>query len=128
MIQDISADHSQLLVGTLVPTGSRETPLWAVPLPAGSPRRVGNIVSSSASWSRDGRQMVFVKGSDLYLANSDGTSERHLLSATSTVFLPIFSPDGSRIRFTEQDQTNSLSLWEVRVDGSNPQGMAQSPR
>jgi serine/threonine protein kinase len=120
MIQDISADHSQLLVGTLVPTGSRETPLWAVPLPAGSPRRLGNIVSSSASWSRDGRQMVFVKGSDLYLANSDGTSERHLLSATSTVFLPIFSPDGSRIRFTEQDQTNSLSLWEVRVDGSNP--------
>ena len=55
-IHDISADHSQLLVGTMVPTGSRETPLWAVPLPAGSPRRLGNIVSSSASWSRDGRQ------------------------------------------------------------------------
>ena len=119
-IHDISADHSQLLVGTMVPTGSRETPLWAVPLPAGSPRRLGNIVSSSASWSRDGRQMVFVKGSDLYLANADGTSERHLLSATSTVFFPVFSPDGSRIRFTQQDQTNSLSLWEVRPDGSNP--------
>ena len=119
-IHDISADHSQLLVGTMVPTGSRETPLWAVPLPAGSPRRLGNIVSSSASWSRDGRHMVFVKGADLYLANADGTSERQLLSATSTVFLPTFSPDGSRIRFTEQDQTNSLSLWEVRADGSNP--------
>ena len=91
-IHDISADHSQLLVGTMVPTGSRETPLWAVPLPAGSPRRLGNIVSSSASWSRDGRHMVFVKGADLYLANADGTSERQLLSATSTVLLAHLFP------------------------------------
>src|SRR5258708_27303214 len=30
-----------------------------------------------------------------------------------------FSPDGSRIRFSLQDQANTSSLWEVRSDGSD---------
>jgi eukaryotic-like serine/threonine-protein kinase len=119
IIHDISADHSQLLVGSMVPTGNRETPLWTVPLPAGSPRRVGNILSSSASWSRDGRQMVFVKGSDLFLANADGTAEHLLGSAPAAAFTPVFSPDGSRIRFSTVDQAGADSLWEIRTDGSN---------
>jgi len=118
ILHDVSADHSQLLVGTMVPTGSRDTPLWTVPLPAGSLRRVGNIQSSSASWSRDGRQMVFVRGSELYLANADGTAEHHLVSPPPSAFLPVFSPDGSRIRFSVSDPSNSVSLWEVRTDGS----------
>ena len=33
--------------------------------------------------------------------------------------LASFSPDGSRIRFSLQDQANTNSLWEVRADGSN---------
>jgi eukaryotic-like serine/threonine-protein kinase len=119
IIDDISADHSQLLVGSLVPTGSREAPLWALPLPAGSPRRVGNILASNAGWSRDGRLLVFTKGADLYLANADGTAEHHLVSAAGFAFAPVFSPDGNRIRFSVQGQSNVTSLWEVRADGSN---------
>src|ERR1700732_47168 len=68
-IYDISADHSQLLVGSLVTSGNRVTPLWALTLPAGSPRRLGDIEGSSGGWSRDGRQLVFIKGSELYLSN-----------------------------------------------------------
>jgi serine/threonine protein kinase/Tol biopolymer transport system component len=119
MIFDISADHSQLLVGSLVPTGNRVTPLWALPLPAGSPRRLGDIEGSGGGWSRDGRQLVFIKGSDLYLANADGTAAHLLVSAPGSAYGPVFSPDGSRIRFSLQDQANTNSLWEVRSDGSN---------
>jgi serine/threonine protein kinase/Tol biopolymer transport system component len=119
MIFDISADHSQLLVGSLVPTGNRVTPLWALPLPAGSPRRLGDIEGSGGGWSRDGRQFVFIKGSDLYLANADGTAAHLLVSAPGSAYGPVFSPDGSRIRFSLQDQANTNSLWEVRSDGSN---------
>src|SRR5213075_2128990 len=61
MIDDISSDHSQLLVGSQEPTGTRETPIWAVPLPAGSPRRMSDMLASFGAWSRDGRQMVFIK-------------------------------------------------------------------
>jgi eukaryotic-like serine/threonine-protein kinase len=118
-INDISADHAQLLVGSLVVTGTREAPLWALPLPAGSARRVGNILASNAAWSRDGRLMVFIKGVDLYLANADGTAERHLVTAPDPVVSPAFSPDGGRIRFSVQNQSNVNSLWEVRTDGSN---------
>ncbi len=121
MIQDISPDHSQLLVGSVEPSGSGETPLWALPLPTGSPRRLGDIVGVRASWSPDGKQMVFVRAADLYLANADGTTPHRLVSARGSAFAAAFSPDGSRIRFSVQDEVNTstASLWEVRADGSN---------
>ncbi len=119
MISDISPDHSQLMVGSLVPTGDQARPLWTLPLPAGSPRRLGEIEASGAAWSRDGRQMVFIKGVNLYLANADGSSPHLLVAAPDAAFAPAFSPDGSRIRFSMQNQANSQSLWEVRSDGSN---------
>jgi eukaryotic-like serine/threonine-protein kinase len=118
-IHDISPDHSQLLVGSIVATGNRVVPLWALPLPAGSPRRLGDIEGSGANWSRDGRFLVFIKGSDLYLANADGTGAHLLVSAPGSAYGPAFSPDGSVIRFSIQDQANTNSLWEVRSDGSN---------
>src|SRR6267143_576849 len=121
MIQDISPDHSQLLVGSAEVSGSGETPLWTLPLPTGSPRRLGDILTTNASWSPDGKQMVFIKGADLYLANADGTAPHRLVSARGSAFAASFSPDGSRIRFSLQDQvnTNAASLWEVRADGSD---------
>jgi len=117
-IHDISADHSQLLVGNVVPTGSRVTPLWIVPLPAGSPHRLGNITASAAAWSRDGRLLVFIKDSDLFLANADGSDPHLLISVPGIPFAPRFSPDGTRIRFSTLSPDNTSALWEVRTDGS----------
>jgi Tol biopolymer transport system component/predicted Ser/Thr protein kinase len=119
MIDDISSDHSQLLVGSQEPTGTRETPIWAVPLPAGSPRRMSDMLASFGAWSRDGRQMVFIKSSSLHLANADGTAPHLLVSVPGSPFEARFSPDGSRIRFSIQSQANTRSLWEIRADGSN---------
>jgi serine/threonine protein kinase len=131
IIHDISADHSQLLVGSMVPTGNRETPLWTVPLPAGSPRRVGNILSSSANWSRDGRQMVFVKGSDLFLADADGTKEHHLVSATRRRFYPhFFSRRKPHPLFYCGPGRRDLVVGDPRrwiQPASTAQGLAQSP-
>jgi Tol biopolymer transport system component/predicted Ser/Thr protein kinase len=122
MIDDISSDHSQLLVQNAIGTGSRETPFWTVPLPAGSPRRLGDIVGRDGAWSRDGQQMVFIKGTDLYLAKADANGPHLLVSAPGSPFVPSFSPDGSRIRFSvhrQNNQVNTNSLWEVSADGSN---------
>jgi serine/threonine protein kinase len=121
MVQDISPDRSQLLVRSAVSSGTGDRPLWALPLPTGSPRRLGDLGGLSARWSPDGKQIVYGRGADLYLANSDGTSSQRLISARGPVFASSFSPDGSRIRFSVQDQLNSnrTSLWEVRADGTN---------
>ena len=118
-VYDISPDHSQLLVGTMVATGNRVTPLWTLPLPAGLPRRLGNVEGSSGAWSRDGQRLVFIQASDLYLANADGSGAHLLVSAPGSAYGAAFSPDGTRIRFSVHGQANTNSLWEVRSDGSN---------
>ncbi|MBV9179831.1 MAG: serine/threonine-protein kinase [Acidobacteria bacterium] len=116
MILDIAPHHSQLLV-----TVAEAKTLWTVPLPAGSARQIGGITADSngASWSPDGQHLVYVSGSELWMANSDGTSPARILSIPGRPLLPVFSPDGKRLRFTILDRAaRTASLWEVRVDGS----------
>jgi serine/threonine protein kinase len=115
---DIFPDHSQLLVGSFVGTES-EASLWMVPLPAGSPRRLADLTGHDGAFSPDGRQLLVANGKSLYLAKSDGSQLRKLLTTSGVPFAPRFSPDGSRIRFTEGDpQQNVSTLWEAKVDGS----------
>jgi hypothetical protein len=113
----ISPNLSQLLVRS----GGA---LWALPVLGGAPRRLGNVqgmVNNGATWSLDGQQIVYASGPTLYLANSDGTESRQLVTVVGNPFWPRWSPDGSRLRFTVRDiQTASDSLWEVAADGSNP--------
>jgi len=118
-LSDISPDHSQLLVTTFASTGTQDLPFWVLPLPAGSPRRLGDIVATRASWSWDGQQLVFTKGSALYLANAEGSNPHLLASVQGFPAGARFSPDGSRIRFYIVGEANTQSLWEVRSDGSD---------
>jgi len=116
--EDISPDHTQLLVGSFV--RNHETLLWSLPLPSGAPRRLGDLVGQSAGWSPDGRHLAFCWASDLYLANADGTDSHKLIMVQGTPVGPRFSPDGSRIRFTiQRPESSSDSLWEIRADGSD---------
>jgi Tol biopolymer transport system component len=102
-----------------------EEPLWVLPLPTGSPRRLSNIVAHWAAWSADGRRLVFAKGSDIFLAKPDGTDAHKLVTVSGIPSGMHFSPDGGRLRFTvfnpqpTSPQPTSLSLWEVRTDGSD---------
>jgi len=121
-IADISSDRSQLLVGVTEGTKPGAT-AWALPLPSGSPRRIGEISGDGAAWSPDGQQMVYANGETLFLAAADGR-EAHALATVPTAGGSVsrihFSPDGNLIRFTfMEDRTNTSSLWEVRRNGSN---------
>jgi serine/threonine protein kinase/Tol biopolymer transport system component len=115
---DIFPDHSQLLVGDFVGPQT-EAQAWILPLPTGNPRHLSDIVTHWAVWSPDGKQLVFARGSDIFLANADGSNARKLITVSGLSWGIRFSPDGTRLRFTlETPETNSSSIWEVQADGS----------
>jgi serine/threonine protein kinase len=117
LIRDISPDHSRLLLGT---TEQANSPLWSLPLPAGSPRRLETIEANGASWSPDGKRMVIARDADVFLAASDGSNAKRIASGSQGRALNArFSPDGSRIRFNlTSERTSTTTLWEVRADSS----------
>ena len=116
-ISDVAHDGSELLIeaGTTL----KGNPLWSVPLPAGSPRRLGSLMGHNPVWSPSG-QLVFGQGNDIYLAEHDGSSPRKLLSTPGLPGSITFSPDGTRIRFTAADVIAGVfELWEANArDGS----------
>ena len=117
-IGDISASGTELLVGTL-PGTVGEGSLWALPVPAGSPRRLGDLVAHSAAWSPGSSEIAFSKGPELFVANSDGANPRKLATLGGEIRDVRFSPDGRLLRFTVHDlKTDQSSLWEANRDGS----------
>ncbi len=117
-LADISPDHTQLLVASLNGTET-EALFWALPLPSGAPRRLADVVGHAGGWSPDGRKLAFAKGSDLYLANGDGTDARKLITVSGIPSDLRFSPDGARLGLTiSSPDGRSTSLWEMRADGT----------
>jgi Tol biopolymer transport system component len=118
-IQDISPNKAELLVASRE-AEEDEMPLWVLPVLGGSPRRLGDVLVHGATWSPDGREIVYAHGSALYLVKSDGTQARQLVTLPGSPYWPRWSPDGSRLRFTLWPTDSPLlSLWEVAADGSN---------
>ncbi|HEY4979520.1 MAG TPA: protein kinase [Candidatus Acidoferrum sp.] len=119
-VADISLDRSQLLVGTLEGT-LFDAALWALPIPSGSPRRLGDFVVSSASWSPYGGQLLYTRDSGIYLAKADGSDPRLLLTVKGSPLNPRYSPDARQLRFTLNEPSRVASaIWEVRSDGASP--------
>ncbi len=119
VLLSVSPDGAELLVADFQGTVFKG-PLWSLPVLGGSPRRLGDTVGQDAAWSPDGKTLVYANGSDLFLAGSDGTEPRKLVSVTGTALAPVWSHDGSELRFTVQDlKTGANSLWEVSAAGTN---------
>jgi len=118
-IFDISPDRSALLMNTARGT-SLDGPLWSVPVLGGTPRRLGELAGHGGAWSPDGEKIAFGKANAIFLARSDASEARQLLTLSGTASELRWSPDGSTLRFTLNDpQTNGRSIWQVSANGSN---------
>jgi Tol biopolymer transport system component len=65
--------------------------------------------------------LAYCKGSELFVAKSDGSESRKLVTMKNPdfVFNPVWSPDGNHLRFDVQESLGGLpSLWEVSIDGT----------
>jgi eukaryotic-like serine/threonine-protein kinase len=118
---DLSPDSSELLFvdGQGAPP---KGPLRSVPILGGSLRRIGDIVGETAAWSPDGKMLVYTDLGDLFLANSDGTNSRKLLSVKGDIRNVSWSPDGGHLRFDSSETAGTLGQqleWEVAADGTH---------
>ncbi len=121
-LHDVSPSRSELLVdsynGEDTFLNRNRGAAWIIPVPAGSPRRLGDFLVNTAAWSRDGRQLAYSREHDIYLAKWDGSESRKLISIPDLCYDLQFSPDGTHLRFTARAEgVYSFNLWDVGIDG-----------
>jgi len=119
----IALDRPELLVlGRAGPSapGAIGVPLWAVPVPAGQPRRIGDVLAVDAAWSPDGTRILVSRQGELDRASSDGSNLTRIAVVSGWPLWPRWSPDSKTIRFTVRDERlNTSSLWEAAPDGTH---------
>jgi Tol biopolymer transport system component len=95
--------------------------VWAQPLPAGAPHRVGNILSTAACWTPDGAHIVYTYARAVMIANKDGSEPRELAKVPGVARALRFSPDGRRIRFwvIQPPEMESGAIWEMDASGKD---------
>ncbi len=87
LLGDISRERSELLAID-ADIGELEYPLWIMPVPGGTPRRVGDLLAHDGTWHRDGQRIIYAYGPDLYLSQSNGTEVRKLVTVAGVPWLP----------------------------------------
>ena len=123
---DISPDGKELLIAGYGTDGSPAS-LWRMPAAGGSPQRVGDISTTSAKWSVDGRSIAFAgrtgAGKEgVYIADASGTVVRQLADGYAQV--DAWSRDGKSLRYTVMNQaTGGMAMWEVDTAGGAPRPM-----
>ncbi len=117
----LAPDKSAILINEgLDNTGTG--PVWSLPVIGGSPRRLADIRANAGAWSPDGKRLAYSNGNSIFVANVDGSDSRKVIAISDPAFVtnPIWSPDGSRIRFIVSKTTDVPSgfYWEVSAGGS----------
>jgi eukaryotic-like serine/threonine-protein kinase len=118
---DLAPDGSEILTvdGTGAPP---KGPLWSLPVLGGSPRRIGNFIAETASWSPDGQALAYTNLGDLFLARPGAGESRKLLGIPGDILNLAWSPDGSHLRFDSSGSAGTIGQqleWEVSADGTN---------
>jgi len=117
MMAGITPDGSALLVGECHDM-NKQTQVWLLPLPAGAPRRLDDLVVESLTAFPQG--LIFSKPDGIYEAASDGSQTRQILTTNGTATDLAVSSDGRKISFTVTDwRTASNRIWVANRDGSN---------
>ncbi len=95
--------------------------ICTVPANGGDPKKIINE-GRNPGWSRDGEQLVFERGYEIWTANKDGTNQRLVKGVPQTDLLlvdrlPAFSPDGSLIAFFQNDKSPMGDYWIIPAEG-----------
>lgn len=117
---DISPDFSRLLIGSFEVRGD-PLRLWTIPGQGGTPMRLGDAVANYAVFSPDGKEIAYLKGSNLWVMDANGSNAHLLRALPGNPSWPAWSPDGQTLRFTLGQilAGGGSSIWEISRDGTN---------
>jgi len=117
---------SQLVASWATAAGKKQ--LWALSFLGGNPRQLSDE-GFAPSVSRDGSQIVFLKGADfadrgheIWLMRSNGADQRKLVSfPEGQLSTPVWSPDGRWIAYVKRNagpyaEETSIELFDVKQD------------
>ena len=129
-IFDISPDHSSLLVSGH-PGERSDKRLWIISVTGGVARQIGDAAGHAGTWSRDGRRIIFSRGSALFRVNTDGTDYRELVDTRKGIVdsvrrAPLPGPDVLRLCIHNHD-TGMGTLWEIASDGTGLHPLLPGP-
>jgi serine/threonine protein kinase len=114
----IAPDSSSLLVLGHPGLGGKNN-LWSVPVPGGEPHRLSvEERVDDATYFPDGR-VLFAAGSRLYVADSDGSRPRRIISQDGAyIWSPAVSSDGKHITFAVSSVSGNSDLFQSASDGT----------
>jgi Tol biopolymer transport system component len=81
------------------------------------------------AWSPDGKSLAFLKyttSAQVYVSNSDGTSERAVTTGSGSHGWPAWAPDGKSLAY-EGDGTGTLQVYVIGVDGTGQRILTKLP-
>ncbi len=113
-----------------VAEGVRQRGLWVMQADGRHKRRLTQSHESDASWSPDGKRVVFVRElprnrSDIFVINADGTGLHRLTRTEAAESEPAWSADGERIVFIRGVGPWGLP-FAMRRDGTSVKRLAST--
>ena len=130
---DWSPDGTRLLFASNRDARHRHLDLYEVPVAGGTPRRITHTGGRDASYSADGKWIVYSHGTntiyqdnyrgsgnfDLYVVPAAGGMPRRLTKTDGNERYPEFSPDGKHVWFVAEEG-GVANFYQLPLDGVDP--------
>ena len=112
----LSPDRRHLLLRSVPGEFDQLGPFYIADVGNSTVQPLGSLIGFDGAWSPSGNDIAISSEHDLLIVSRIGALTRTLARVSGSIWWPRWSPDGARIRFTENTPRNQArKLWDVRL-------------